>query len=122
MTRKYYDNDCEIIIAALNRIREEMDRLYWNKYQKEMESPFDNTGEAFVCSTFMVRAYDWNWDDDDSKSLPNFKYEDLSVYWYKHSQRGVWAECDHEITTSFLNTMILECGNAYKNYLKKGET
>ena len=100
-----------LIKAALNEIRRELDRLYWNKYQKIMNSPFDNTGEKYANETFLVQAYNWNEDED----LPNFKYRGLSVYWYKHSNRGVeaylWPE---EFTVDFLADMIKDCFDAMK--------
>ena len=43
-------------------IKNELDRLYWNKNQKEMDSPFENTGETYKNKTFKVCAYKWNED------------------------------------------------------------
>lgn len=93
-----------LIRAVLDAIRKEMDRLYWNKYQKVMDSPFDNTGEAYKNETFSVSAYDW---DDDSE--PNFTYKGFEVYWYKHSNRCVCAWCDCHITTKYLSKMLNDC-------------
>lgn len=78
-----YEN---IIVAVMDRIRRELDRVYWNKNQKEMVSPFDNTGNSYENETFVVRAYNW-----DENNLPNFDSEKLKVFWYKHSGRGVYA-------------------------------
>ena len=48
-----------LIRSVINEIRRELDRLYWNKYQTDMDSPFDNTGNEYMNDTFIVRAYDW---------------------------------------------------------------
>lgn len=71
--------------ACLQAIRSELDRLYWNKYQREMHSPFDNTGAVYQNDTFTVRAYSW---DEDAEELPNFEWKQIKVYWYKHEGRG----------------------------------
>lgn len=76
------------IRAILNMIRSELDRMYWNANQKEMVSPFDNTGaDTFSTDTFTVRPYNW-----DENVEPNFETEKLKVWWYKHSNRGVYAK------------------------------
>lgn len=112
----YYGDECELIVAALKSIRQEMDRLYFNKHQKEMNSPFDNTGEVFNCPVFSVIAYRW---DELDKPVANFQYKDLRVYWYKHLGRGDYAKCLHELTTEDLNTMIVECKEALNKYYKE---
>ena len=97
------------IEASLDLIRKEMDRLYWNKYQKEMVSPFDNTGEKYINDTFVVRAYDWG---EDGNSYPNFQYKRLDVFWYKYSCRGLeaWFSGDFsEFTIDFLVDMLNDC-------------
>lgn len=116
MKPTYIYNESNVIIAALNRIRNEMDRLYWNKNQKEMISPFDNSGETYQNDTFTVRAYDWN-----DNILPNFEYKDLRVTWYKHSNRGVYACCDHKLTFNDIETMIQECFDSMKKDFEKKE-
>lgn len=78
--------DC-LMNAVLLRIRRELDRLYWNKYQREMESPFDNTGTTYFNDTFTVRAYYWG-EDPEEETKPNFECGPVRVYWYKHEGRG----------------------------------
>lgn len=76
-----------LIRSVLNEIERQMMRLYFNKYQKEMEySPFRNTGTDYFNNTFEVRAYSW---DDDEDIRPNFKYKGLEIFWYKHCDRGL---------------------------------
>ena len=73
----------EWVEALLWDINREMERVHWNTFQAEMDSPFYNNGGRYQCGdTFMVCAYDW---DDDSKA--NFYYKDIRIYWYKHLGR-----------------------------------
>lgn len=110
-----------LIQAVLDRIRKEMDRLYWNKNQKEMESPFDNTGQVYSDETFEVRAYYWG-DDELQHSLPNFVYKDFKCYWYKHSNRGLswYYKGEHygKVSTKFLNKMLNDCFKSMNKYFK----
>lgn len=41
-----------LLDAVLQKIRNELDRCYFNKYQQEMKSPFDNTAETYKNDTF----------------------------------------------------------------------
>lgn len=74
--------------ASLDYIRKELNRHYWNKNQKEMVSPFDNTGESYTNNYMTVRAYYWG-DEEDEIAKPNFEAGHMQVHWYKHSNRGV---------------------------------
>lgn len=66
-------------------IEQEMERVMWNRHQREYPSPFRNTGERFENDTFVVEAYSW----DDSTPQPyNFKWCDIEISWYKHVGRG----------------------------------
>lgn len=76
----------ELIKAVLDRIDNELDRCYWNKNQKNINSPFQNTGETYSNDVFTVRAYSWN---DDEELKPNFESKFLECSWYKHSHRGL---------------------------------
>ena len=85
-----------ILKAALNSIRKEIDRCYWNANQKEMTSPFDNTGAPdFSTDYFTVRSYNWG---EEEVQKPNFETNTINVYWYKHSNRGVSATINSERT------------------------
>lgn len=48
---QYHDLNCHgnklLITAVLDFIEAEMKRLYYNKYQKEMESPYVNTDKDY---------------------------------------------------------------------------
>jgi len=106
---RYKDDDVYVLQAALDKIKSEMDRIYWNYHQKELASPFENTGISYSNSIFTVRAYNW-----DSNIKPNFEYKDLKVWWYKHSNRGTYAECGHHITIDEVNKMIVDCVESYE--------
>lgn len=105
------------IRAVLNMIRSELDRMYWNANQKEMTSPFDNSGApVFATDTFTVRSYNW-----DSNDAPNFETDKLKVWWYKHSNRGIYAKIPNgahaeDVLFEALNDSIL----SLKRYFKEG--
>ena len=103
----------KLIEASLLVIRQEMDRLYWNKYQKEMSSPFDNTGNEYFNDVFSVKAYSWddyNWTDE-----PNFRYKGLSVAWYKYLGRAMSGTLDTDKDLGvFLEDMIEDCFNSMR--------
>lgn len=98
-----------LIMSVLAELETQMKRLYWNKNQKEMQSPFENTGAEYANDTFYVRAY--NWGDDDGGC--NFKYKDLSIWWYKHFRRGLeWTYMGKRnvpIPSEFLAEMLDDC-------------
>lgn len=54
---QYHDLNCHgnklLITAVLDFIEAEMKRLYYNKYQKEMKSPYMNTDEDYSNSFFL---------------------------------------------------------------------
>lgn len=96
-----------LIKACLNFVEKEMGRKYWNRFQKMMTSPFENTGERFESNGLVVRAYDWSEPDEP---LPNFETEQLKVWWYKHSNRGVLAmvKCTDGELADMLASVITE--------------
>ena len=101
---RYRDDECVLLQAVLDKIRKELNRCYWNKNQKEMNSPFDNTGQIYENDVFTVRAYNW-----DTNIKPNFEYGDLKIWWYKHSNRCTYAECVDRLTFDDLTQMLQEC-------------
>ena len=114
MRINYSEDECNVIIAALDSIRKELDRLYYNKNQKEMHSPFDNTSESYENCTFQVHAYYWG-DDEELIHRPNFKYGNLKVYWYKNCGRGTYAVVEGKpLTIEDIEEMIKECFKALR--------
>lgn len=97
-----------IIKACMNEINCEICRLFWNENQMEYDTPFENTGNKYDNDTFSVRAYYWG-DDDSLIRLPNFKYKDLEVRWYKHYRRCLIAQKDSDISLDFLADMVNDC-------------
>jgi len=94
----------EWVIAFLDRIRRELDRVMWNINQEEYASPFDNTGNQFKNEVFEVCAYSWNTDQVQSY---NFKWKDVEISWYKHSWRGTTINQELEPTKGI--EMLNEC-------------
>ena len=117
----FLDNRYEALVrGALHIIRNELDRNYWNANQREMESPFDNTGAAdFVTDYMVIRSYNW-----DENELPNFDTDKLKVFWYKHSNRGVNAmvrtkENVGDMLAEVLNNSVMSINDSFKKE-KKG--
>lgn len=91
----------ELVKAVLCRIEDELIRHYWNKNQREMDSPFKNTGAIYSNDFFTVRAYNWNdendWDNENIRpNKPNFDSKLLKCWWYKHSLRGLEYELNFD--------------------------
>ena len=106
----------EVVVSVLMRIEDELLRCYWNKFQKEMESPFRNTGARYDCGVFIVRAY--NWKGDSGK---NFVYKDkdfpqgsLRAEWYKHLGRGDYVEVPEDWNMAYLPYMLYRCTKAIR--------
>lgn len=76
----------DLLDAALSFIRQRMDVVLWNHYQREKESPFGNTGSRFETDGLIVEAYSWN---EDVEQPFNFKRGDVEVSWYKYAGRGM---------------------------------
>lgn len=94
----------EIWVAALSAIREELDRIMWNREQREYSSPFGNTGSSFECPTFRVEAYDW---DDEREQPFNFKWRNVEISWYKYLGRGMSANV--ELSPDLAAEMLTDC-------------
>ena len=96
-----------LLSAILDKIENTMATLYWNKNQKELESPFQNTGATYQNDVFTVRAYNW-----DGNYEPNFLYQGLHIFWYKHSGRGIAAYSSIRVDAEYLNVMLENCLDA----------
>ena len=109
LTKKYKnlnEKETQLVVAVLRDIERELLRCYWNKNQKEMASPFMNTGNEYHCKEFDVWAYDW-----DEKNDVNFYYYggDVHVYWYKHLGRGDSVTVPMNWTVDDLTYMLDDC-------------
>ena len=106
MKQRYED----LMLAVLMRIESELERLYWNKNQKRINSPFLNTGERYSNDTFTVRAYYWG-DDEEFECLPNFEYNNgqVKIWWYKHYGRCMEWKFQKPMTVEYLANMLNDC-------------
>ena len=109
-----------VVIAVIREIERELQRCYWNKYQKEINSPFANTGETYKNDVMSVEAYQWNIDDEwNANEHPNFQYKGLKIHWYKYLGRGVSITCDEELTLDYLSNMLYDCKQSIINDFEK---
>jgi hypothetical protein len=100
--------DCpDWIIALLKDIKDKLDIAFWNKYQLEIPSPFENTAGIHEGNCFQVYAY--NWSNKKSKSY-NFKYKDIEISWYKSLGRDttINGEYSSEVIIEMYNDIIKE--------------
>lgn len=101
----------EVLKAAILMISRELKRVMWNIHQKELDSPFENTGASWECDTFAVEAYSW---DDKYEQPYNFKYKDIEVSWYKYFGRGM--SVNRNVTPDEVSTMLNDCLDALLEY------
>lgn len=93
-TNKNQQYECpRWIVALLNELDNQLDRVMWNNTQKEYSSPFENTSNSFKNDVFEVQAYDWN---DDVEQLYNFKCDDIEISWYKYLGRDTTINGKYE--------------------------
>lgn len=92
--------------SHLVAIKDELDRVMWNRDQREYDSPFDNSGNVpgVVCDVFEAHAYDWN--EEDGQPF-NFKWRDLEICWYKYLGRGM--SMNRETSPKEAALMLEEC-------------
>lgn len=84
-TNKNQQYECpRWIVALLNELDNQLDRVMWNNTQKEYPNPFENTANSFKNDVFEVQAYNWN---DDVEQPYNFKCGDIEISWYKYLGR-----------------------------------
>lgn len=92
----------EWIIAFLEYIESELDRVMWNRNQEEYESPFRNTGNAYKNDVFAFYAHNWDADLEGT-----FYWRHFVVRWYKNLGRGTWINQDISPETGI--QMLNEC-------------
>ena len=74
----------DYIQALLRDLSKQLDTLMFNKFHKEYDNPFSNTGNTFKNDVFEVQAYNWN---DEIHQAYNFKWQDIEISWYKYLGR-----------------------------------
>ena len=93
-TNKNQQYDCpRWVVALLNELDDQLDRVMWNIHQEEYQSPFENTANSFKNDVFEVQAYDWN---DDVEQPYNFKCDDIEISWYKYLGRDTTINGEYE--------------------------
>ena len=103
----------EYVIALLNYLDKEIQRVMWNNTQKDFDSPFDNTANTFETKKFKVQAFNWN---DDYAQPYNFIYyvdknksniDDIKISWYKYLGRD--TTINQELDSSVIIDMFDDC-------------
>lgn len=93
-TNKNQQYDCpRWIVALLNELDDQLDRVMWNIHQEEYHSPFENTANSFKNDVFEVQAYSW---DDEVHQPYNFKCDDIEISWYKYLGRDTTINGEYE--------------------------
>lgn len=70
--------------ALLNDILSEIERVFWNRNQKEWDGYEDPEIDGIE-----FRKYWWGDEDAPEAALPNFKFENVEIRWYKYPGRGM---------------------------------
>lgn len=115
------------IVALLREIDRQLNRIMWNIYQKEYNSPFNNTGNSFELGNFKVIAYNWN---EEVEQDYNFIYkvdktksnlDDIKISWYKYLGRDttINQEIDSSIIVDMFDDIIDQLHNYETIELKK---
>lgn len=108
------------VIALLCDIDRELDRIMWNIYQENYDSPFDNTANTFELDNFKVQAYNWN---DDTTQEYNFLYkvdktksnlDDIKISWYKYLGRD--TTINQELDSSIIVDIYNDCINSLEKF------
>lgn len=93
-TNKNQQYDCpRWVVALLNELDDQLDRVMWNIHQEEYHSPFENTANSFKNDVFEVQAYSW---DDEVHQPYNFKCDDIKISWYKYLGRDTTINGEYE--------------------------
>lgn len=93
-TNKNQQYECpRWIVALLNELDNQLDRVMWNIHQEEYQSPFENTANSFKNDVFKVQAYGWS---DDIEQPYNFKCGDIEISWYKYLGRDTTINGEYE--------------------------
>lgn len=87
----------EIGEAGIHYLLREMERVFWNRYQREMST---NGGDSEDWNALRsgVEFHEYWWGDGEAPEVarPNLSFDGLNIRWYKHPGRGMTVE--REIT------------------------
>lgn len=102
----------ELLVAALEHIEYELDRIENNRVGRPAyDNPFRNSGNTFTRPEFKVRAYDWVNEEDPE---PNFEWKGHKVWWYKYLGRGMYVP--DPFPPEEINEMLEECMESLRRY------
>ena len=73
----------EYVSALFMAVKEEIERVVWNRDQKEWEG-YDDPNIPGVT----WRPYYWG-DEDEEAAKPNFVFDGVEICWYKYPGRGM---------------------------------
>jgi len=94
------------IIAGLDFLAAEIERVEWNKTQKEFQSPTRNYGTHYKTNIFKMCSYYWG-EEQNLMNRPNFKYGKFEITWYKYLGRGTYI--NKEIDANEFFKIIDKC-------------
>lgn len=66
----------------------------------------DPTNISVKTDVFLIRPYYWG-DDESIANLPNFKYGDIEICWYKYALRDAYS--NKELTVDEVKEMLNKC-------------
>ena len=116
------------MIALLDAIDNELNRINHNLNHSEYDSPFSNTGASFeLPGVFKVEAYNWNDDicqeynfiyyvDKEKANMPN-----LEISWYKYLGRDTTMnqDIDPNVMVDIYDDIITKLRKYEKSELDK---
>lgn len=117
------DKNKELLVRAmLLYINKELEVNYWNKYQKQIDSPFENTGNSYSNDYMKVTAYSWELDEEKEEE-PNFEVEHMQLFWYKHCFRGleIYVEPGYDSTDAIVDILEKCIVSIKKDFEKTNE-
>jgi len=100
----------ELAVAVLRAIGDEVERVEWNRTQKQFDAPTGNNGGEYETPVFRMEAYCWcdgEGEGHENGCPPNFKWRDVEICWYKYLGRGMSSNT--ELTPNLINEMLTEC-------------
>jgi len=101
----------EYVIALFQYIIEEIERVYWNRNQKEWDKYEDPK-----IPRIKYKSYYWGEDPKEAKK-PNFSFDTIELRWYKHIGRGMIV--NQEYTVGQWQRWFDRCIKQIRKYDKK---